>query len=482
MIGTLDPNYIEKAGDYKLSQQVNLISYNSAAADNEPTRINIRSLITEFNIYEHIENNTLSGNITLTDATNVLAELPLTGFERLEFTFNTPGTAKGFDFSVESGHPLFIYKIGNRQGLNPRTQIYTLYFTSIETVRNEQRRLSRSYATSIDDMILNMLRVDLKTKKNFIFEETKGVFKFALPRNKPFAHIDMLKRYAQSKKFNNAGYLFFETSLGFNFKSYENLFALRNGFPRKELAFYTPKVKNIRNGGDRNIFSELQSVDHYKIISHFNTLKNLQEGVFASRLVTHDSFTKQFNEYDFDYHLDYGQHKHLETDAKGDVREYNGVLPYFNFEEGKAMSDFKEGTLLYDTFTTQLHNNYPPLPTQDILQQRNSQKGALSSLVIELQVPGFTGISAGDIIRYDMPSYSNKGTIHQDTDPYLSGRYLVSGVRHHVSIIGDKHTMVLECVKDSFKRAYPEENLDTFTNNEGDQYATYKQYELDDQL
>ena len=100
MIGSLDPNLIEKAGDYKLSQQVNLISYNSAGADNDPARINIRSLITEFNIYEHIENNTLSGNITLTDATNVLAELPLTGFERLEFKFNTPGTAKGFDFSV----------------------------------------------------------------------------------------------------------------------------------------------------------------------------------------------------------------------------------------------------------------------------------------------------------------------------------------------------------------------------------------------
>ena len=417
MIGSLDPNLIEKAGDYKLSQQVNLISYNSAGADNDPARMNIRSLITEFNIYEHIENNTLSGNITLTDATNVLAELPLTGFERLEFKFNTPGTSKGFDFSVESGHPLFIYKIGNRQGLNPRTQIYTLYFTSMETVRNEQRRLSRSYATSIDDMVLNMLRVDLKTKKNIIFEETKGVFKFALPRNKPFAHIESLKRYAQSKKFNNAGYLFFETSLGFNFKSYENLFALRNGFPRKEIAFYTPKVKNVRGGGDRDIFSELQSVDNYKIISHYNTLKNLQEGVFASRLVTHDSFTKTFNEFDFNYHLDYITHKHLESNNTADVNSFNGVLPFFNFEEGKAMSSFNEGSLYYDTFTTQLHDNYSPIPIDNIKQQRNSQKGALSSLVIELQVPGFTGVSAGDIIRYDMPSYSVKGTKHATPIP-----------------------------------------------------------------
>jgi hypothetical protein len=48
----------------------------------------------------------------------------------------------------------------------------------------------------------------------------------------------------------------------------------------------------------------------------------------------------------------------------------------------------------------------------------------------------------------------------------MSGRYLVSGIRHIVSILDGKHSMVLECLKDSVKRPYPEELNDTFTGKE----------------
>lgn len=483
MYNSLNPLVLDKAGKYNLSQ-VNLISYLSADGSGNPTRLNITQSITEVNIFEHLEKNTLSGDITIVDANNIIENLPLSGFERLEFKLETPGLQKGYDFSVDTGHPMFIYNIENRQEANPRAQVYTLKFCSMEVVKNSQRRVSNAFAGTIDEMILQILRNNLKTKKDVVVEETKGDHKFVIPRLKPFEAVHMLKSKAVAKKFNNAGYLFYENAIGFNFRSYESLFCKEDGTPRKAMAFYTPKIKNVRDGkGNKNLISDFQAVESYRVISQFNTLKNLHLGTYASRLVTHDLFNKTFTEVDFDYHKDYEKHKHLELDSNGGVIDNNGILPYFNFEEGKAFSDFAEGTLMFDSNTKKVHNDYELPQPQEITQQRISQKSALGSLVLELNIPGFTGINVGDVVNFDLPSYrrASKSDV-KDTDRFLSGRYIISGIRHHISAITKKHTSILEIIKDSYSLPYAEEDIDLFTSNENDQGDNYLQYDIDKSL
>jgi hypothetical protein len=68
----------------------------------------------------------------------------------------------------------------------------------------------------------------------------------------------------------------------------------------------------------------------------------------------------------------------------------------------------------------------------------------------------------------------------KDQDVYLTGRYLISAARHHISSINKKHTMVLELIKDSYNKAYPDENMDIFTNNEDDKGKIYIQGQIDD--
>jgi len=482
MYNSLDPLVLDKAGTYNLSQ-VNLISYQSADGSGNPTRLNITTLITELNIFEHLEKNTLSGDITIVDATNIVENLPLTGFERLELKLETPGLQKGYDFSVETGHPMFIYNIENRVEANPRAQVYTLKFCSMETVKNAQRRVKNAFAGTIDEMVLQILRNDLNTKKNIIVEETKGTHKYVIPRLRPFDAIKLLKNEARAKKFNNAGFLFYENSVGFNFRSYESLFCKENGSPRKEMAYYTPKIKNVRSGGNKNLISDFQSVQSYRIISQFNTLKNLHLGTYASRMVSHNAFDKTFTETDFDFHKDYVNHKHLEMDSNGDVKDNNGILPYFNFESGKAFSDFAEGTIHYQTSTSKIHNDYELAPRKDMDSQRISQKSAIGSLVIELTIPGFTGINVGEVIKFDVPSYSKatKDDV-KDVDRFLSGRYIISGIRHHISSLTKKHTTLLEIVKESYNQSFAEENIDLFTNNEDDKGDNYLQYDIDKAL
>ena len=279
------PTKVDRPGAFELSDVI-LISYQSFDGSDTPKRLSIRSLVQEISIYESLDGKFLSGDMTLLDATNAIQTLPITGFERVEFFFRTPGTDKGFDFSVATGHPMFVYALKNRSGANPRSQIYTLKFISLEAIRNHQTRISQAFTGNIDQMITDICYNYLKTKKDLIIEDTKSNHKFVMPRLKPTMAIESLRKNAQSLHYENSGFLFFENGDGFNFKSYEGLFCKKDGSPRPVKAHYSPKIKNI---GEDPVYA-LQSVESFKILQQFDTLNNTANGVYASRLITHDLY------------------------------------------------------------------------------------------------------------------------------------------------------------------------------------------------
>ena len=121
MYSSIDTTALKRPGDFILSDVI-LTSYQSEGNNSNPIKIAVSSLVTEINIYESINNKTLSGSLVLIDAQNVVAALPLTGFERLEFKLFTPSISRGFDFTEKSGHPMYIYRIGQRQVMNRSKQ------------------------------------------------------------------------------------------------------------------------------------------------------------------------------------------------------------------------------------------------------------------------------------------------------------------------------------------------------------------------
>jgi len=470
------PTKVDRPGAFELSDVI-LISYQSFDGAGTPKRLSIRSLVQELSIYESIDGKFLSGDMTLLDGTNAIQTLPITGFERVEFFFRTPGTDKGFDFSVKSGHPMFVYALKNRTGANPRSQIYTLKFISMEAIRNHQTRVSQAFTGNIDQMVTDICYNYLKTKKDLVIEETKSNHKFVIPRLKPTKAIEQLRKNAQSLHYENSGFLFFENGDGFNFKSYEGLFCKKDGSPRKVKAHYSPKIKNI---GEDPVYA-LQSVENFTILKQFDTLNNTANGVYASRLITHDLYNKTFSETDFDYNTEYGKQNHLEQDANGGKRSDNGILPHFNFDNGQTFGNKNEGIIYYQSETSKVHDTHELPDSKNILQKRVSQHIAANSLMIEIVAPGTTELRVGDIVNFTLPKYApNSKKDTKDNDKYLSGRYLISAARHHVSTLNKRHTLALELIKDSFNVSLPMEDNELFTNNELQDGSPYKASDLDD--
>ena len=345
MYSEINTDELKSAGQYSLSD-VTLVSYQSAAGTSNSKRISIRSLVSELNIKESIDSKCLSGNIVVTDAQNIPNHLPLTGLERIEFKLFTPGTSRAFDFTPETGHPMYIYKISDRLGLNPRTQGYILHFCSREMLTNEQVRVNRSFTDSIDSMVLNIVRDELKSKKPLIVEETKGVRKYTIPRSRPFEVINEFSKEAESLRYNNAGMLFYENSLGFNFRSYESMLAVSGVSAKPVVAKFISVPANIRDEkGNKNIIRDMQICQSFTVNHQYDTLKNLRNCVFNSRVVSHDLYNKTFKETDFDYLTEYEKSFHTEHDGKGNKVDGKGILPFVNFDQGKTLSDNPEGTL-----------------------------------------------------------------------------------------------------------------------------------------
>lgn len=483
MYSTIDPNAIKKPGDFILSDVI-LTSYRSESGGNESFKLSVRSLITEVNIYESIFNKTLSGDITLIDAQNVVGSLPLTGFERIEFKLFTPSISRGFDFTDKTGHPMYVYRIGNRQSLNPRVQIYTLFFASREMIHNEKVRAVKSYTGQISNTIIELVRDSelLDSQKDIFIEETVGLHRYIAPTERPLDFINELSKEARSKRFHTPGMLFYETSFGFNFRSIESMLAITDSKARPSVARFEPKPMSIRNNGNRDIIQEMKIASQYRIKDQFNTLKNLRNGIYSSLTTKYDSFYKTHQDLIFDYHKEYELAHHTEHDRDGGKTDNKSIAPILN-EKGKLISDYYLGTQYLRSDTSNIHNDLETPPTSEILPKRLSYNMAFESFKLELTVPGFTGLSAGELITFEMPLHApiTPDTI-SDNDPYMSGRYLISTVRHNVSSVNKRHTMVLECIKDSVRRAYPEEINDTFIGKEASARGVIDIYTLDEQL
>jgi hypothetical protein len=484
MYSEINTDELKSAGQYSLSD-VTLVSYQSAAGSSNSKRISIRSLVAEINIYESLNSKCLSGNIVVTDAQNIPNHLPLTGLERVEFKLFTPGTSRAFDFTSETGHPMYVYKISDRIGLNPRTQGYILHFCSREMITNEQVRIQRPFTDSIDSMVLKIVRDELKSKKPLIVEETKGVRKYTTPRIRPFQFIDELSKESESLKYDNAGMCFFESAIGFSFKSYESMLAVSGVSARPVVAKFLSVPANVRDEqGNKNVIRSMQIVESFNINSQFDTLKNLRNGVYNSRVVSHDLYNKTFTETDFDYHTQFEKNFHTEHDGQGNKIDDKVILPVANYDEGKTLSDNPEGTLYFVSTTENIHTGFEQAPQEKILGKRLSQRLSFETMTLSLNCHGFTGLSAGELISFEMPAFEPSGVDNPlDIDPYMSGRYLVKSIRHQVNTAADKHRMVVDCIKDSVMRPYPVETTDTFTNKENlENKINVLQDQLDEQV
>ena len=481
---------IKYAGDYNL-EIATILSYQKGRNKADVKRLEIKNLIQLLNIYEDVMSPAITGDITLIDARDIRTMLPLTGMERLELKLFTPGVQNNdmINYTEELTEPLYIYKVEKVRpgGGTSRLQAYRIFFTSREAYRNNICRVTKSFKGAVEDGVHEIVRDKsyLDSRKKFFVEETATNTAMVIPNLKPFAAIRMLAKHAKSEKYENAGFLFYETTQGFHFRSIESLLAVggHTGRPVKKKFQY--KVADMRKDGSRDILDELERVESYSFTDTVNMLENMTSGMAGSRLISHDAFYKTITIKDYDYHNEYHKHFHTEVDKDGNRRDDNFMIPYANFDDTrKNITEQPTMKIMVKSDTSKRHNDYENIGSSSTLQSNISQKEQMMNGNLVLNALGDTRLHVGDLINFELPYQKPVGPDEkQELNPYWSGRYIVLQLKHSIDMVEQKHGMVIRAAKDSTRTPIPVESAEMVVKlQDGKHNSTFNIYEEDNNI
>ena len=422
------------------------------------TVVDITKLVTALNLYEDLYKACITGDITIVDTNNVIMEAPIIGQEFLGFKITTPGIDEfALDYST---HVFTITKINSRISTNPSTMVYNLAFSSPEGLRNERTRVSKSYADSIDGIVEDVLSSAkyINTKKTLFMEETKGIKKMVVPYLHPHKLINQLKMEAISKKHDSPHYMFYENTLGVHFRTLDSMYA------QKSIAdFHAGDM-----GGEVSLEEELKRVLQFQIVGSNDMLINVVTGMLASNVLTHDIYRKEYKHEDFEYLSDFHENNRAHyDDMNKDNPIYNDV-PIDEFDN--TVSEFTDAKRYFHPTSTIINNSDAqhyaegnnPYTANNISKTIMSRKSKLAELTqgvsVLIQVHGTTQLNVGAMVNFNLPITGAKHS-GEDSDKYLSGKYLIKTLRHMFDFTEKKHTCAMTLVKDSISSELPMNDL-----------------------
>jgi len=415
-------------------------------------KLDILDITVSIDIFEDIFKNTITGSLVIGDTENILSNFKIVGQELLRLKFRTPGLTEKSDILDFTTNPFFINKIATRMSTTSGGQIYELQFTSQESMRNQTVRVSKSYKDSIQNIVLDCMSNEtfIATNKDLYVDATLGSRKIVAPNLHPYTLIDKLKRESISKSDGSTEFLFFENKDGFYFTSLSTLYKepVRALFHDGDKALSENK-SSTKSTTDNEIIQSLRRIISYDILDSKDFTINLVGGMLGGELTTHNIYNKSYQTTSYSYFDNFQDHPRINgTDSK----------TVYSDEIIKTLNSFDKTSI--KVHPTSSVNNldaqhyedgntvYSTNKAEDWLLHRQSRITELNnSSFINMKVHGITNLKVGDIIEANFPVVGNDHNNYK-LEPFLSGTYLISKLRHTFSPITKAHEINMQIVRD----------------------------------
>jgi len=441
----------------------------------------IRFKVLEINIFESIFQPCMTADITVLDAENLVANLPIADGDVVDIhlAFNSEDKIQQNVDGEDIKCVMEVIKITSRiKTDNQDVQTYNLRLASIGWSNNVRTRISRSYNQQpYSDVVEEIFYDKFVTEgnyglkghyskftgddaKNIDVESTHGEYSLIIPRWKPIQCFNWLAGRSQSSETKDAvNYVFYEDKETYNFKSIDSL--VKAGATDD----YWVKLENVDKEDDRNYFN----IVNYTYEDTGDVLLNASSGTFGSRLIVHNMMTKEVDDHfkQGEWSLSYNLHGN-----KGNQEEF-GVLGDDQFcysADGKDGNEFEKTShtdqfpLIHENISETLSWNpgntrlitrsvhryqYDGLKTdhpEEWIRQRAMQKPQSKYIRLTITTIGNFKRKAGETININLPSPEEKS--ENKMDVRLTGKYLVTSVRRMFK--PTNHTVIMECMKDSW--------------------------------
>lgn len=413
---------IKSAGDYELVD----VKIGSAKGQ----IFDVANFVIDINIYEDMFSPTMSGNITLNDAQDLINLLPMIGEERLLITFKTPSMGDNQGLYEQE---FYIYKMTDREYSAERAITYTLHFVSFETVRDLNSKISKGFAGNINSVVELILTQELRTSKKINIEKTKNTTTYVSNFWTPFTNINFLAKRSISQETESANFLFFETNRGFNYISVDTLLTAD---PKTKYIYDNNSRDPSGDGGGstRDIAEALSRIQSVKINTAFDYMNRIQSGMYKSRLITHEIVTKTYNVQTMSYDDEFKKHNHLNPYPLSTLNLPSKTLAFLDTKP-RALENF---------------NNFKSDKMKTWHLKNIMQMSEINAYYMDMTVPGRSDLCVGDIVdiyMYRPTPFNQKDQEEQLLDKTFSGRYMIASLCHNLN--REKHEIHMSVVKDS---------------------------------
>ena len=432
---------IQFAGEYEVSH-IKLISSSG-------TTLSIEGVVVQLDFIEDIFSNAIFGAISVIDTNDLVHNMPIVGQEFLDIKIKTPS------LNDEIDNIFSIFKINKYSDVNQGAKLFELHFTSLEFIRNNRIRVSKSFTGTTSEIVQDLLENEqfIGTKKNINIEETIGIKKVVSPNLNPYRLIRNLTSESIAKKSGSPHFLFYETLKGINFRTVQNL------YDEESSGTFDAGVSAARDINFTKVIDDMRRVISQDAGSYNDMMQNIKSGIMGSSLIMHDIYNKNYQKYDYKYFENFGDFGRIDENPiynEVPIDDFNNTVG--DFPEGKiyvhptsTTTDFIDAQH-YDTSSQQY--TYTSNKTQNTLQYRRSKYMELMGGVsLTLEVNGHTALEAGQMVDFFRDSTGKK--IDDGIDKYFSGRFLISSLRHTFSNNFKKHEITMLIVKDSFPSSIP---------------------------
>lgn len=451
----------------------------------------ITQYVQKITLFEDIDKWGITGNLFLLDVDNLISGFmfgspaggphAIVGQELLYLKFKTAGSDLSVDFSK---HPLHIHKVEALKGIDPEgqgatsvaAQTYRIHFVSPELLNNDRVRVSQAYEDTYSEIVKDIMKTHLKTKKDVWVEDTKNIIKIVIPNLHPFDAIASLSNLSVSLP-GVTNYNFYETTKGYRFKT---LHTQATGTDRAAANFEGTDMQmyyTIPSGiVDGNFLSHMTTTVDDKFLRVGDTYHDIKTGMFSSKNIEHDSYHKVVHHASARYTDDLPEiknkkvrHTHIPPGSvyvptgetfpsqvpADNIPEWHESIRYDEFPDSRIFFRSTSGINKWEQANDNgvvSHGSLgdPNQLTRNLwtMQQRHDRYTAL-----QIRVYGLSGLQVGDVIVLDTPVRGVDNT--KNIDERWNAVYYIMRLVHRVDLDVDNsmyYQDIVICPKSPFSR------------------------------
>ena len=421
---------------------------------------NIYDFIQAIEIYESITSATLEAKFVITDGSGFFGAM--TGSEL--FKVQIIGTI------IDKTYYFRAYEIQSRTRYNT-SDSFIVNCASDEFFKNEVNNVFGNsevvFKSTEASEIVREILIDkrfLQTKKKLFLEETINKQLFVAPNWRPFDCIYWLSQRSVRKAKKGGtlqnGFLFYENSLGYHFKSIDGIIDGVNNQTESKTNFNSGKAKlytyvySTKKVGD-------QAADQFKIESvtfpeERDFLSGLRHGSWSGFSIGFDPVTVTSSKMGLSTDMSVDAYRYGIKDLwsrMSHLNEKKTKNPVVQMDKSiQSMIDYPKRvryTMLPNQNFDPKFKNSPQKNYEELVELQAYQWMRIESLKnikLMIQIPGNLDLYAGSGMNIVLPATYKKNT-KTDIDRKYSGKYVIGGITH--KIVGTRMTTEALLLKDS---------------------------------